>query len=194
MKKLFFALFFFYALSFNAFAQYYEIRPEGLTALDGNDAIVVDVPNTSAEDLYKLLEKELSVIFPPTETTYNKETDNRIVITTAVLDLFKVKADAMAIFTYIMDVEYLIVIDVKDNKFRLHTPVINHIGALANFRIERMVIYDDPKNHKDFKKNQFIFNYKKRTVQNEEAKIAIENNINEIASKILNIKPTNEDW
>lgn len=95
---------------------------------------------------------------------------------------------------FIMDIEYTIIIDIKDNKFRIHTPKINLIGTLANFRVSRMVIYDDPKNHKDFKKNQFIFNYKDRTVQNEKAKVAIEKHINEIVSKILAVKQMNEDW
>lgn len=179
-------------LSISAFSQHYTLIPEGLTAPDGKGYIVVDVPNTNAQDLYNLLEKELISIFPPSKTTYDKEVEGRIAITTAAMDLFRMSAGPM--MQFIMDIEYTIIIDIKDNKFRIHTPKINLIGTLANFRVSRMVIYDDPKNHKDFKKNQFIFNYKDRTVQNEKAKVAIEKHINEIVSKILAVKQMNEDW
>ena len=126
------------------------------------------------------------------KTTYNKETEDRIAITTAAMDLFRVSAGPM--MQYIMDIEYTIIIDIKDDKFRMRTPTINLIGTLANFRVSRMVIYDDPKNHKDFKKNQFIFNYKDRSVQNEKAKLAIESHINKVVSQIVKINSVNEDW
>ena len=179
-------------VSISTFAQQYELTPEGLVSSDGKDYIYVDVPNTPAADLYKLLEKELIPIFPPSKTTYNKETEDRIAITTAAMDLFRVSAGPM--MQYIMDIEYTIIIDIKDDKFRMRTPTINLIGTLANFRVSRMVIYDDPKNHKDFKKNQFIFNYKDRSVQNEKAKLAIESHINKVVSQIVKINSVNEDW
>ena len=179
-------------LSLTSFAQRYELTPEGLVAPDGKNYIVVEVPNTTADELYKLIERELIPIFPPAKTTYNKDVEGRIAITTAGLDIFRMNAGPM--MKYIMDVEYTIIIDVKDGRFRMQTPVINLIGACANFRIERMVIYDDPKNHKDFTKKQFIFNYKDRSLQNEDAKVAIENHINGVVSKILAIKNAGEEW
>lgn len=178
--------------SFSVFAQHYTLTPEGLTAADGKSYIVVEVPNTTADELYKLVERELVPIFPPAKTTYNKDVEGRIAITTAGMDIFRINAGPM--MQYIMDVEYTIIIDVKDGKFRMQTPIINLIGSCANFRISRMVVYDDPKKHKDFTKKQFIFNYKDKSLQNEKAKVAIENHINGVVSKILAIKTVNEDW
>lgn len=178
-------------ISIDISAQSYQLTPEGLVTPDKKEYIVVDVPNTKATELYKILEKDLSSIFPPAKTTFYKNTDGRIIITTAALDLFRMNAGLM--LQYIMDIEYTIIIDVKDYKFRI-TPIINLIGTCTNFRISRMVIYDNPKNHKDFTKKQFIFNYKNRAIQNEKAKTAIEKHINEVVSKIINIKSHNEDW
>lgn len=191
MKKLFLLLTL-CALSLPSIAQSYELTPDGLVAPDGKNYIVVEVPNTTADELYKLVERELIPIFPPAKTTYNKEVEGRIAITTAGMDIFRMNAGPM--MQYIMDVEYTIIIDVKDGKFRMQTPIINLIGTCANFRVSRMVVYDDPKNHKDFTKKQFIFNYKDKSLQNEKAKVAIENHINSIVSKILAIKTVNEDW
>lgn len=180
------------ALSLTAFAQKYELTPDGLVAPDGKNYIVVDVPNTTADELYQLLERELIPIFPPAKTTYNKDVEGRIAITSVGLDIFRMSAGPM--MKYIMDVEYTIIIDVKDDKFRMQTPTINLIGTCANFRVSRMVVYDDPKKHKDFTKKQFIFNYMDKSLQNETAKVAIENHINGVVSKILAIKSVNEDW
>ena len=57
-----------------------------------------------------------------------------------------------------------------------------------------MVVYGDPKVYKDYRKNQFIFNFKDRTIQNNEAKTIIENYINDVVKKIVNISKANEDW
>lgn len=191
MKKLFLFLVL-SVFSFASFAQKYELTPDGLVASDGKNYIVVEVPNTTADELYKIVERELVPIFPPAKTTYNKEVEGRIAITTAGMDIFRMSTGPM--MQYIMDVEYTIIIDIKDGKFRMQTPKINLIGTCANFRVSRIVIYDDPKNHKDFTKKQFIFNYKDKSIQNEKAKIAIENHINGTVSKILSINKINEDW
>ena len=65
--------------------------------------------------------------------------------------------------------------------------------------LSRMVVYANPKDYKNFKKKQFIFDYNNRSISNEEAKNAIEKYINTILNQIINSaaskSPDNdEDW
>ncbi|MDN0051818.1 hypothetical protein QVN91_02325 [Bacteroides caecigallinarum] len=54
--------------------------------------------------------------------------------------------------------------------------------------IERMVIYANPKEHKEKKKNQFIFDYKSKEVKNKEAKKEIEIYFNNLIDSIIKYK------
>lgn len=55
-----------------------------------------------------------------------------------------------------------------------------------------MVIYANPKNHKEKKKNQFIFDYQSKEIKNYEAKEQIEIFFNNLIDSI--IKYENEEW
>lgn len=192
MKKLF--LLVISCLScFVTYAQsYFELTPDGFTTQDNKEFIVVDVPNESTSAIYNMLETGLISVFPPAHSTLNNEADTRFSITSVARELFRINAGIG--FQYIMDMEFNVLIDIKDGKYRIMAPTISHLGTLANYRISRMVVYGDPKVYKDYKKNQFVFNFKDRTVQNQEAKTAIENYINNIIKKIIDISKTNEDW
>ena len=192
MKKLFLFVIF-CLLSFVTYAQsYFELTPDGFKTQDDKEFIVVDIPNESASAIYSMLETGLISVFPPAHSTLNKEVDTRFSITSVARELFRINAGIG--FQYIMDMEFNVVIDIKDGKYRIMAPTISHLGSLANYRISRMVVYGDPKVYKEYKKNQFVFNFKDRTVQNQDAKTAIENYVNNIIKKIIDISKTNEDW
>lgn len=180
-------------LSVVVYAQgHFKLTPDGFKTIDNKDFLVVDVTEESASSIYKMLETGLISVFPSAHNNIDKERNSRFSITSVAYDLFRVNAGIG--LQYIMDIEFHVVIDIKDGKYRILAPSISHIGTLANYRISRMIVYGDPKLYKNYHKNQFIFNYKNRTVQNNSAKMAIENYINSIVNKIININITNEDW
>lgn len=192
MKKLYLLTAFCF-LCLTTYAQkYFGLTPEGLKTADNKEFIVVDVANVSSNDIYNMLESGLISVFPPAHSTLNKETNTKLSVTSVARDLFRINAGIG--MQYIMDMEFNVVIDIKDGKYRISAPTISHLGTLANYRISRMVVYGDPKVYKDYRKNQFIFNFKDRTIQNNEAKTAIENYINNVVKKIVDISNANEDW
>lgn len=192
MKKLYLlAVFTLLCLTTNA-QKYFELTPDGFKTSNNKEFIVVYIPNMSPSAIYNMLETGLISVFPPAHSTLNKETDTRFSITSVARDLFRINAGIG--MQYIMDMEFNVVIDIKEGKYRIVAPTISHLGMLANYRISRMVVYGDPKVYKNYRKNQFIFNFKDRTIQNNEAKIVIENYINNVVQKIVHISRANEDW
>lgn len=192
MKRLFLLIVFSF-LYLTTYAQkYFELTPEGFRTTNNKEFIVVDVPNVNSNAIYNMLETGLISVFPPAYSTLNKETGTRFSITSVARELFRINAGLG--MQYIMDMEFNVVLDIKEGKYRIVAPTISHLGTLANYRISRMVVYGDPKVYKDYRKNQFIFNFEDRTIQNNEAKTAIENYINDVVKKIVNISKANEDW
>ena len=117
MKRLFLLIVFSF-LYLTTYAQkYFELTPEGFRTTNNKEFIVVDVPNVNSNAIYNMLETGLISVFPPAYSTLNKETNTRFSITSVARELFRINAGIG--MQYIMDMEFNVVIDIKEGKYRI---------------------------------------------------------------------------
>lgn len=198
MKKFIITLCLFCGFSYlNASSQtYFTLTPEGFKANDDKDYIVITVDNQSSNDLLASVKNSIQNILPVDNDNSWIVNQNQILISSYKLNLFRMNA---APFTqYVMDLDYTIKFTFKNGRYKIDAPIIKNIGV-HRFMLSRMVVYANPKDYKNFKKKQFIFDYNNRSISNEEAKNAIEKYINTILNQIINSaaskSPDNdEDW
>lgn len=69
------------------------------------------------------------------------------------LDLYRFKAGPLV--NFIMDLDFTLRFEVKDGKFRIDAPIIKNIGV-HRFMIPRMVVFANPKDYKEFTKNNLF--------------------------------------
>ena len=125
MKRLFLLIVFSF-LYLTTYAQkYFELTPDGFKTSNNKEFIVVDIPNMSPSAIYNMLETGLISVFPPAHSTLDKETDTRFSITSVARDLFRINAGIG--MQYIMDMEFNVVIDIKEGKYRIVAPTISHL-------------------------------------------------------------------
>lgn len=198
MKKFIITLCLFCGFSYlNASSQtYFTLTPEGFKANDDKDYIVITVDNQSSNDLLTSVKNSIQNILPVDNDNSWIVNQNQILISSYKLNLFRMNAAPLT--QYVMDLDYTIKFTFKDGRYKIDAPIIKNIGV-HRFMLSRMVVYANPKDYKNFKKKQFIFDYNNRSISNEEAKNAIEKYINTILNQIINSaaskSPDNdEDW
>lgn len=187
--KIFFTVFLLFNFFIGLSAQeYFHLTPDGFKSKESKDYIIIN-NNLSTNQNLELLTKAVRNTIIQNKDTKITIDNNEIQIYSYELDLFRVKSGLLA--ELIMDIDYNIKISIKDGKYRIEAPIISNIGV-HRLMIERMVIYANPKNHKEKKKNQFIFDYQSRKIKNNEAKEQIEIFFNNLIDTI--IKYENEEW
>lgn len=185
MQKVIFIIVFLSSFLGNILAQeYFQLTPNGFLSNDSKDYIIIN-NNLSLNENIELLTKAIKSTIPLDKDAKINISNNEIQVYAYKLDLFRMKNGPLS--ELIMDVDYNLNISIKDNKYKISAPIINNIGV-HRFMIERMVIYANPKEHKEKKKNQFIFDYKSKEVKNKEAKKEIEIYFNNLIGSIFKYK------
>lgn len=185
MQKVIFIIVFLSSFLGNILAQeYFQLTPNGFLSNDSKDYIIIN-NNLSLNENIELLTKAIKSTIPLDKDTKINISNNEIQVYAYKLDLFRMKNGPLS--ELIMDVDYNLNISIKDNKYKISAPIINNIGV-HRFMIKRMVIYANPKEHKEKKKNQFIFDYKSKEVKNKEAKKEIEIYFNNLIGSIIKYK------
>lgn len=168
--------------------EYFHLTPDGFKSKESKDYIIINNNLSTKQNLERLTKAVKNTIIQNKDTKITIS-NNDIDIYSYKLDLFRIKSGLLT--ELVMDIDYNIKISIKDGKYKIEAPIISNIGV-HRFMIERMVIYANPKNHKEKKKNQFIFDYQSKKIRNNEAKEQIEIFFNNLIDSI--IKYENEEW
>lgn len=195
MKKILLTLCFFalFQNNFSVFAQeFFTLTPDGFISKDDKKYVVIESKGSMSEILSRL-QRAIQNTFTVDNDNCLIVNDNQIIISSFKLDLFRIKAGLL--MESILDLDYTIKFTIKDGRYKIDSPILKNIGV-HRFMIPTMQIYANPKDYKDLKKKQFIFDYDSREVNNQEAKSAIEDYINGVLSDVVKAVDSNdtEEW
>ena len=172
--------------------KYIKLTPDGFKALDDKEFCIVQT-DKSAIDMYNEVLLSLGRLANSPKDVISKVENKQIAINAYLLGATIFKFNGIKT---IMNAHYQLTIEFKDNRVRIFMP---EILGLYDDKFGNEILFVCTKINRLYQvKNQSIFDYKTKTLRNEEQKNNLENSFNTLINSLLfsqySNNSSNDNW
>lgn len=172
--------------------KYIKLTPDGFKALDDKEYCIVQTEK-SAVDMYNEVLLSLGRLANSPKDVISKVENKQIAINAYLFGATIFKFNGIKT---IMNAHYQLTIEFKDNRVRIFMP---EILGLYDDKFGNEILFVCTKINRLYQvKNQSIFDYKTKTLRNEEQKNNLENSFNTLINSLLfsqySNNSSNDNW
>jgi len=172
--------------------KYIKLTPDGFKALDDKEFCIVQT-DKSAIDMYNEVLLSLGRLANSPKDVISKVENKQIAINAYLFGATIFKFNGIKT---IMNAHYQLTIEFKDNRVRIFMP---EILGLYDDKFGNEILFVCTKINRLYQvKNQSIFDYKTKTLRNEEQKNNLENSFNTLINSLLfsqySNNSSNDNW